>query len=97
MKKRNAAGMEKESCNNVLNIHTAMDDDNENDINESQNDSDFNTDNLHVSLNKTVFLFHIFLIIVLTCFCCSALTTRIQRERAECRNQKNRSLIRHLQ
>lgn len=55
MKKRSAAGMKKESLNNVLNIHTAMDYDNENDINESQSDSDLNTDNLRISLNKTLF------------------------------------------
>lgn len=59
--------MEKESPNNVLNIHTAMEYDNENNINESQSDSELNTNNLHVSLNKILFLFHIFRIIILTC------------------------------
>lgn len=87
--------MEKESPNNVLNIHTAMKYDNENNINESQSDSELNTNNLHVSLNKILFLFHIFHIIVHTC--CSTQITSIQRKRAKCRNQKNRTLIKHLQ
>lgn len=59
--------MEKESPNNVLNIHTAMEYGNENNINESQSDSELNTNNLHVSLNKILFWFHIFRIIVHTC------------------------------
>lgn len=67
MKKQSTAEMEKESSNNVLNIHTAMEYDNENNINESQSDSELNTNNLHVSLNKILFLFHIFCIIVYTC------------------------------
>lgn len=67
MKKQSTAEMEKESPNNVLNIHTAMEYDNENNINESQSDSELNTNNLHVSLNKILFLFHIFCIIVYTC------------------------------
>lgn len=50
--------MEEKSSNNVLNIYTALDNDNENNINESSG-SDLNTNNrtpinLHVSLNKTM-------------------------------------------
>jgi len=57
LKNRNVTGMEEKSSNNVLNIYTALDNDNENNINESSG-SDLNTNNrtpinLHVSLNKT--------------------------------------------
>lgn len=62
MKKQNAADMEKETPNNVLNIYTAMEYNNE-----SQSDSELNINNLHVGLNKILFLFHIFRIIVRTC------------------------------
>jgi len=62
LKKQSAANTEKELPNNILNLHTVMDYNNENDINESQRDSELNTDNLHVSLNKILFCF-IFLII----------------------------------
>jgi len=68
LKKQNVADTEKESSNNVLNIHTVMDYDNENDINESRRDSELNTDNLHVTLNKILFCF-IFLIIHISYYC----------------------------
>jgi len=85
LKKQSAADTEKESPNNVLNIHTAMDYDIENNVNESQRNSELNTDNLHVSLNKILFCF-IFLIIVRTYFCCNAQITRIQKKRTKYRN-----------
>jgi len=62
LKEQNAVDIKEKSPYYVFNMHSAMNYDNENDMYESN--AELNTNNLHVSLNKILFFFYVFLLLL---------------------------------